>query len=189
LATGLPIPLFAAQLLWLNLVTGGVQNMALAFERGEPGIMNRSPRPPNQGIVDRRLIEETVVAAFYMGLVGFAVYWWALWSGRSEFDARNLLFLSLVLLENVQVFNSRSEWRSAFATPLTENLFLVLVTIGAHGVHIAAMFVPGLRDALGIMPVSPREWIGLATVAFSLVVVMEMYKIVRPRRTAASLRK
>ena len=46
LAAGLPLPLLAVQLLWLNLVTNGIQDVALAFEPSEGDVLNRSPRPP-----------------------------------------------------------------------------------------------------------------------------------------------
>jgi magnesium-transporting ATPase (P-type) len=50
IAVGLPLPLFAVQLLWLNLVTNGIQDVALAFERGEPGVLDRRPRPPRESL-------------------------------------------------------------------------------------------------------------------------------------------
>jgi len=59
LLAGLPLPLVAVQLLWLNLVTNGIQDVALAFEGGEPGTMRRPPRPPSEGIFNRLMIQQT----------------------------------------------------------------------------------------------------------------------------------
>lgn len=184
LAAGLPIPLFALQLLWLNLVTNGIQDVALAFEKGEPGILAEPPRPPRQPIVDRRMIEQTVISGLFMGGVGYMFFHWCIYRGFAETDARNLLLLLMVLFENVHLFNCRSETRSAFSIPFSTNPVLMLGLIAAQGVHLAAMYTPGLNSVLGISPVSLDQWVMVAAMALSLVVVMEIYK----RLTARSRR-
>jgi magnesium-transporting ATPase (P-type) len=176
LTAGLPIPLFAVQLLWLNLVTNGIQDVALAFEKGEPGVLARRPRPPRQPIMDRRMIAETAVSGAFMGLVAFLYFYWSLSQGGVEHHARNELLLLMVLFENAHAFNCRSETRSVFRVPFAANPFLVLAVIGAEGVHVAAMFIPGLSDVLGIEPVPFLHWLGVAAVAASLILVMEIYK-------------
>jgi P-type Ca2+ transporter type 2C len=67
-AFGMPIPLLPVQLLWLNLVTNGIQDVALALEPGEGDELNAPPRPPRERIFNRLMIERTVIAAAYMGL-------------------------------------------------------------------------------------------------------------------------
>jgi Ca2+-transporting ATPase len=176
---GLPLPLFAAQLLWLNLVTNGIQDVALAFERGEPGVLRRKPRPPREAIFDRRMIEQVALSGAVIGVVGFFLFRWMLAQGLGEFEARNVLLLLLVLFENVHVFNCRSENRSAFRVPLGANPFLVISVVVAQGVHIGAMYTPGLSDVLGVAPVTLGEWATVAAMALVLVVVMEGYKLIR----------
>ena len=83
---GLPIPLLAVQLLWLNLVTNGIQDVALAFEGGEPGAMAKPPRNPAERIFDRLMVEQTVVSGLTMGMLAFAAWWWLLRGGwRNNF--------------------------------------------------------------------------------------------------------
>ena len=173
---GLPAPLGAVQLLWLNLVTNGIQDVALAFERGEPGIGERPPRPPNQPLFDRRMITQVALAGATMGGLGAAAYAWFLAQGMPLDSARNLLLLLMVLFENAHALNARSERRSVFAVPLSANWFLVAAIIGAQGLHIAALFTPGLSTVLGTMPVSFLDWIMVVGMAGLLVVVMEAYK-------------
>ena len=182
IAAGLPLPLFAVQLLWLNLVTNGIQDVALAFEKGEPGVLERRPRPPRQPIFDRRMVEQTIVSGAFIGTVAFLYFSWSLSLGWSEIQARNSLLLLMVLFENVHVFNCRSETRSAFRIPLASNPLLIAAVIAAQGVHIAAMFTPGLRDVLGVAPIAVADWFMIAAVALSLIVVMELYKRLRPPR-------
>ena len=78
LLVGLPIPLLAVQLLWLNLVTNGIQGVALAFEAGEPGVMYRKPREPEEGIFNNLMIKETLVSGATIGMIAFAVWMWYL---------------------------------------------------------------------------------------------------------------
>lgn len=75
---GLPLPLFAVQLLWLNLVTNGIQDVALAFEAGEPGAMRRPPRKPTEGIFNRLMVQETLASGLTIGLVAFGAWFWLL---------------------------------------------------------------------------------------------------------------
>jgi magnesium-transporting ATPase (P-type) len=181
-----PIPLFAVQLLWLNLVTNGIQDVALAFEKGEPGILSAPPRPPRQPIIDRRMIEQTVISGLVIGVVGYLYFHWCMRQGIPDADARNQLLLLMVLFENVHLFNCRSETRSAFRIPFAANPFLILGLIGAQGVHIAAMYTPGLNGVLGIKPVALDQWGMVAAMALSVIVAMEIYKRVAAPRNAES---
>jgi len=179
IAVGLPLPIFAVQLLWLNLVTNGIQDIALAFEKGEPGVLKRRPRPPRQPIFDRRMIEQVALMGGWMGIAAFGSFWYLLEQGIPEAEARNLVLLLMVLFENVHAFNARSERRSVFRIPFAANPFLVLAVIAAQGLHIAAMYTPGLSDVLGVAPISFPAWLSVAGVALSLMAVAEVYKVRR----------
>ncbi len=172
----LPLPLFAVQLLWLNLVTNGIQDVALAFERGEPGVLRRKPRPPRQRLFDRSMVAQVVVAGGYMGFMAFLFYGWCLQQGMGEAAARNLVLLLMVLFENAHALNARSETRSVFRVALSANPFLVIAIIGAQGLHIGAMYLPGMRELLGVQPIAALDWVMVAAIAASLVLVMELYK-------------
>lgn len=179
LGVGLPIPFLAVQLLWLNLVTNGIQHVGLAFEPGEKGAMSRPPRPPQQGIFNRLMISEILVSSAVMGLLGFATWWYLLSQGYEETTARNLALLLFVLLENVHVFNCRSEYVSVFRIPLRRNLILVCSVIGAQLIHQVAMQIPLLQEVLGLQPVRIEEWGVLLGMALAVVVVMEIFKLVK----------
>jgi P-type Ca2+ transporter type 2C len=179
---GLPLPLTAVQLLWLNLVTNGIQDVALAFEKGEPMALERPPRPPDQPLFDRRMIEATILSGAVMGGLCFGCFAWLLEAGWTEAAARNILLLLMVSFENAQVLNCRSELRSVFAIPLRDNPFVVLAVLAAQAVHIAAMNLPGLRDVLGVSPVSLWVWVAVVAIAAVLVAALETYKFVRRRQ-------
>lgn len=180
LLCGLPLPLLAVQLLWLNLVTNGIQDVALAFEGGEPGSMLRPPRPPSEAIFNRLMIRQTVVSGLAMGLIAFAAWLWLQQQGRAEAESRNLLLLLMVLLENVHVFNCRSETVSAFRIPLRRNRLLIGGVVAAQGLHILLMHHPLMQRVLNIQPVSLPEWASLLAMALLLLLVMELFKRFNP---------
>lgn len=176
LVMGLGLPLLALQLLWLNFVSSGIQDVALAFEGGEEGVMRKPPRNPEENVFNRQMIEETLLAGSVMGLSSFILWWWLLHNGYGEPAARNMVLLFLVLLENYHVFNCRSETRSAFSVPISRNRVLVAGVLGAQGVHILAMYVPFTQQLLSLQPVSLPQWLGLLASAAIILISVEIYK-------------
>lgn len=177
----LPIPLLPVQLLWLNLVTNGIQDVALGLEKAEPGVLKRKARDPKEPIFNRVMISRVVVGGFYMGVAAFALFYMLLSSGYSEETARNITLLLMVLFENVHVFNSRTEKHPIFNIEHRKNRFLWISVIVAQGVHIASMYNPFMQKVLNVQPVSFEMWIKLLSIAIILLVVMEMEKFVRGR--------
>jgi len=185
----LPIPLFAVQLLWLNLVTNGIQGVALAFEAGEKDTMKRRPRPPEEGIFNSLMIKETLLSSMTIGVVAFSFFWWFIANGTDETTARNLLLLLMVLFENFHVFNCRSEFHSLFSVPLRNNRFLVLGVILMQGLHILSLHLPFMQDLLGLVPVSLDQWVLCFCMGSIVIVVMEIFKVLnRPKDGTASRR-
>jgi P-type Ca2+ transporter type 2C len=181
LLTRMPLPLFAVQILWLNLVTNGIQDVALAFEGGEPGAMKRPPRKPAEGIFNRLMVEQTILSGLVMGILAFGSWYWMLGNGWEEETARNSVLMLMVLLQNVHVFNCRSEYESAFRVPLRRNVVLVLGVLAAHGIHILALHLPLMQVVLRTEPIFLAQWGVLFLLALPLIVVMEIYKWVRAR--------
>ena len=179
LLTGLPLPLIAVQLLWLNLVTNGIQDVALAFEPGEGDELRYPPRPPREPIFNRLMIERVVIAAFVIGIIAFLVFQYLIARGYTLDEARNGTLLLMVLFENVHVFNCRSEMRSVFRHNPLRNPILLIGTAIAQLVHIGAMYTPWISDVLHIQPVSPQHWLELLGLALSLLIVMELHKAIR----------
>ncbi|MFO7565895.1 MAG: cation-transporting P-type ATPase [Enhygromyxa sp.] len=177
------LPLTPVQVLWLNVVTNGIQDVALAFEQGEPGVLDRRPRAPDERIFNRAMAEQVALSGLFMGGVAFAAFYVLAESwGYSTFEARNHLLLLMVLFENVHTFNVRSETRSVFRVPLSANKFLVLAVLLAQGLHVASMFIPYWGpQLLEVEPVSPASWGIWLAIALGLLVVSELYKLLRAR--------
>jgi calcium-translocating P-type ATPase len=173
---GLPMPMTAVQLLWLNLVANGLQDVALAFEPKEGGELNRPPRSPTEPIFERHIIQHVLVTGTVMGGLAFALYAWLMNQGTPAPDARNLTLMLMVLFGNVHALSSRSELRSLFSIRFFANPFLVIAVPSAQALHVAATYTPGLRDVLELSPVTLQQWLLLACVALLLLVVEEVHK-------------
>lgn len=174
---GMPLPLLPAQLLWLNLVTNGIQDVALAFEPSEGDVLSRQPRKPNEPIFNRLMIERTVIAALVMGFVGFFFFRILLQSGWSESSARNALLLLMVLFENVHIANCRSETKSTFSMSIFRSPILIYGVIGAFLIHVLSMYLPLGQKFLRTEPVDFSTWMLAFGCSLSILLVMEIHKL------------
>ncbi|MFW6120287.1 MAG: cation-translocating P-type ATPase [Petrotogales bacterium] len=181
-----PLPLVAVQILWLNLVTNGIQDVALAFEKGEPGVLKEPPRKPEHSIFDKLMIKETLVSGFTMGAIAFSSWMYMLSQNIDVNMARNSLLLLFVLMQNVHILNCRSEKTSAFGVSLSRNYLLFLGVLGAHGIHLLAMNVPLLQNLLELEPVSFTHWLFLLLIASPVLLVMEIFKFFKSRKKGTS---
>jgi magnesium-transporting ATPase (P-type) len=179
IAFRLPIALLAVQLLWLNLVTNGIQDVALAFEKGEKDALTRPPRKPGEGIFSGLMIQETVLSGVFMGVVAAAVWFFLIRKGWEVDAARNIILMLMVLFENFHAFNCRSEKASVFKVPIKNNYILIGGILAAQGIHLASMYIPFMQRLLGIMPVSLMEWLQLFGIATTIIIVMEVFKVIK----------
>ncbi|MDD4346527.1 MAG: HAD-IC family P-type ATPase, partial [Desulfitobacteriaceae bacterium] len=179
---GLPLPLLAVQILWLNLVTNGIQDIAMAFEAGEPGAMKRKPRKPNEKIFNSQMISQTLVSGLTIGLISFS-FWYFLLEVQlmDEFQARNINLLLMVLMQNVHSFNCRSEFVSVFKIPISRNYFLVFAILAAQGLHILCMHLPFMQQILRLTPITLIDWFEVFILALPILLVMEIYKKINAR--------
>ncbi len=174
--SGLPLPLLPVQLLWLNLVTNGIQDVMLGLEKAEPGILSRKPRSPKEPIFNRLMLRRIVVAGIYIGIVAFILFYFLLEQGHSEESARNITLLLMVLFENVHVFNSRTEYNFLHKVGYKSSTMLILLVIFTQLLHITCMYIPFMQNVLSTQPVSFNTWLSLAVIALGLVLIMETDK-------------
>ncbi len=173
---GLPMPLLPVQLLWLNLVTNGIQDVALAGEKPEGDELARPPRRPKEPIFDRLMIRRILLSTLVIGGGGFVAFYWLIKQGYEVSAARNMLLLLFVMFENVQTFTSRSERRSIFSLNFFGNPLLIFTVVAAQALHISAMYIPWFRDTLDLAPISLAEWALMLLAASSILLVTELDK-------------
>ena len=182
LAMSWPLPFLPAQLLWLNLVTNGLLDVALAFEPGEKGVLARPPRRRDEGIISKLLWERTVVAGVVMAIGTLAMFRLELDASGSLPRAQTVALTTMVLFQIVHVGNCRSEVLSAFGKSPFSNLFLFLAAAASLLVHVGALYLPATQFVLRVEPLTDgKVWLEMLALAASIVVVMEIHKLVRGR--------
>ncbi len=182
IAFGLPIPLIALQLLWLNLVTDGIQDIALAFEKGEPDSMKKKPRNPKENIFNSLLIKELAIAGIFTGIVVFLLFKYLIDSGMDVMLARSYVVLLMVFIQNIHVFNCRSESRSAFKTPLKDNKFIVFSIIGVLLLQFIVTNNTLLSGILKLKPIPVDHILYIFLLALPILLLMEIFKFINSKK-------
>ncbi|UCG79474.1 MAG: HAD-IC family P-type ATPase [Nitrospirota bacterium] len=182
LVLGYPIPYVPAQLLWINLVTNGLQDVALAFEPGEKGIAKRKPRDPSEGLMSKLLIQRTVIVGTVISLGVIFNYTLAIRSGDSLEQARTVAVTTMIFFQFFQAWNSRSETRSVLRIGLLSNPFLFFSMITALFAHLAVLYVPAFQWVFRTAPLAITEWIEIISVSVTILLVIEVEKFIRNRK-------
>ena len=184
---GLPLPFVPTQILWVNLVTNGLQDVALALEPGEPDVLDRPPRPLDEGILNRALLWRTflVGATIAAGVIWY--YQWLYRTGHALDVCRTAAVTTMVFFQFFQVLNCRSNKRSLFRLNPFTNLFLLGTLVTATLAQAAAVHWPGFRWIFRMTPLSGGQWAACVGLACSVVLVVESDKFLanRVRRRAA----
>jgi magnesium-transporting ATPase (P-type) len=184
-ALGWPLPLLAAQILWINLVTNGLQDVALAFEPGEPGLLRQKPRKHKEGIVNLRIIERLGGVGVLLAAGTLGMFWWA-WTLTDDLDyARTVALTQMVVFQFFHVFNCRSLDRSILSIPLFSNRFLFLSVVAAGTAHMAALHVPFLQGVFRTMPIEPDWWGWIFLVGSTVILGGEADKWLNRKRGRA----
>jgi magnesium-transporting ATPase (P-type) len=174
-----PLPFLPAQILWLNLVTNGLQDVALAFEPGEPDVLERAPRPREEGIISALLWERTLVTGLVMAAGTLVLFWWELQESGELGRAQTVALTTMVLFQAFHVGNCRSERRSVLALSPWSNPFLFIATAAAVLVHVTALYVPATQFLLRVEPLDLGAWVRMTVVASTILVAIEAHKLLR----------
>ncbi|RYD92119.1 MAG: ATPase, partial [Sphingobacteriales bacterium] len=181
--TNISLPFLAVQLLWLNLVTNGIQDIALAFEKGDKDVMKKPPRKPGESIFDKLMNTQIIISGVVIAGIVFGVWYHLIYNlNYNEKHARTVVMMLMVLLQNFHVLNCRSETRSLFSMPLKNNYMLIGGIVLAQLAHISASYIPGLNTTLNLEPITFNEWILLLPTAVTVLLVMEVFKWIWRRR-------
>jgi Ca2+-transporting ATPase len=137
--------------------------------------MERPPRNPRDSVFVRRARMLMLVAGAWSALANLALFNWAIQSGSSEAHARTLVFVSLIAIQLVNAYNFRSDHASVFSSPFA-NTWLNVVIVGEVIVLVAMVALPRLQSLFGTQSLSRPDWIMVAIVSLSSIVVLELAK-------------
>ena len=180
IALDMPVPLVAIQLLWLNVVTDGIQDFALSFEKAEKDIMKEKPRDPKEGLFDKELICEILVSGLTIGLLVFGLWFYLIKIYNMDVKiARGYIMALMIIIQNIHAFNCRSEKKSTFTIPIGSNLIFVFGVIGSILLGLAVMEVPVLSVFLKTSSIPFNHLAMLFLLGSVIFVVMEIYKKIK----------
>ncbi|HSG66740.1 MAG TPA: cation-translocating P-type ATPase [Gammaproteobacteria bacterium] len=172
---GLPLPLTAVQILYINLATDGLPALALAVDPSEPGLMRLPPRDPKRSIFSRPVVILMIVGGLWSTTIGLTVFLSALGSGRPLPEAMAMTFISLVLIELFEVYSFRSDRQSILMSPFA-NRWLNIAILWELALLALIVHVPMLQEPFGTFSLGLSDWIQVFGLAITIIPVLEFAK-------------
>jgi len=182
---GLPVPLVATQLLFVNLLTDAFPAFALGMDGKEPGVMNKQPRDPNEPIINKNMRSTVALRAIFLclGSLGAFLY------GHFTYDyltAISMCFFTLVASELLVSYSSKTESSTGFGRRLFANKFLNISMSLSLAILVAVMYVPFLGELFTTVPLNLTQL--AVCLGFVVVVILgsELSKKLTPQKFAKS---
>jgi Ca2+-transporting ATPase len=175
--TGLPVPLTAIQVLWVNIITDGPPAMTLGVDPPRADTMSRPPRSPDEHMLDRarfiRLLPTAI--AMTVGTLGMLIVGRNLWGEAAGLTATFTVF---VLFQLANVFNARSEDRSVFTRASLTNRSLWLVVGAVLVGQILVVSLPLFHELFDTVALNASQWAACVGLALTIIVVDEVRKAI-----------
>jgi Ca2+-transporting ATPase len=172
---GLPLPLTAVQILYVNLATDGLPALALAVDPPEADLMRRPPRDPGRGIFGRRVVALMLIGGVWSMLVNVALFAWLLHHGRPLTEAMALTFVALVLIQFFKAYGYRSDHLSVLRRPFA-NRWLNLAIAWEIAMLLVVMYLPVLQAPFGTFDMPAADWALVLGTAVTVLPVLELAK-------------
>ncbi len=172
---GIPLPLSAVQILYVNLATDGLPALALAVDPADSDIMLRRPNDPSKGIFTHSVLALILTGGIWSTIVNVSLFQWTMASGRPLKEAMTMTFLSLVLIQFFKAYNFRSEKSSMFIRPFA-NKWLNLAISWELLMLAAIIVLPIFQKPFGTFLLTGEDLIIVIFSAASVVPVIEMLK-------------
>jgi len=176
---GYEIPMLAIQLLWINVVTDGLQDIALSFETSSTDVMKDKPRSTKESLFNKDLMTKVLIYGITISLMIFIVWKYLMDKGTNLLEARSIIMLLMVFIQNTHVLNCRSEEKSIFKTSLKSNPLIKYTVIGSILLQIVVMNIPFLANFLNITPLPFAKVLLIFIFSLFIVIVSEVYKYIR----------
>ena len=190
IVAGLPLPLIATQLLWINLITDTLPAIALGMDPGNPEVMQEKPRPVKEGFFSGGGGYRVLFTGFLIGvltLVAFLLGYQT--KGFDPFSAdtpeevheysRTLAFLTIIACQLFISLSFRDEKRTFFSLGVFGNKILILAVIIGFGLQCVLLYIPVLQEAFRLQAVGPKEWLWVLGLGIVPMIISEVRKTLR----------
>ncbi|MBI1920729.1 MAG: cation-translocating P-type ATPase [Geobacter sp.] len=172
---GLPLPLSAVQILYVNLATDGLPALALAVDPAAPDLMRRPPRNPRAGVFTRPVVILMAVGGLWSTVVNLGLFVWALDSGRGIKEAMTMTFVSLVLIQFFKAYNFRSDRLSVLNRPFA-NRWLNLAVSWELALLAVIVYVPFFHASFSTYSLTLVDWAIIVGLSLTVSPVLEAAK-------------
>jgi len=174
---GLPSPLTAIQLLWLNLITDGAPALALGVEKGDPDTMDQPPRPPREPIINRTMQAGITLQTVAIASVTLGAYFVGLNAHPQAPEyAETMSFVTLSFSELLRAFTARSERYPVLKIGLFTNRLMSYAVLLSLTLLLAVVYVPFLQPVFNTVPLGLAQWELMLPLLFIPAVVAELTK-------------
>ncbi len=177
---GLPLPLTAVQIIFINLLMDGLPAVALGTEPPEQDFMNKPPRNLKEGIINRHALWYMVAVGLWIGGATLLVFIWVLDNGGELQKAMTIFFATMISLRLCNAFNCRSASNSLFKLGLFTNKEVIYAAASSFLLMIAAIYVPFLQVAFKTVPLTLSDWMIIIPVALTVLIAVEIAKFTMP---------
>lgn len=178
-----PLPLTAAQILWINLISDGFPNLALTIDPKRHGIMKESPRNPKEQVVTRTIALLIGTASVFSGILALLAFIFFYTTTKDLHTARSVAFLTLGVNSLLFVFSVRNLGEFIFRDGLLTNRWLVVAVGAGFILQALPFYVPFLREFFGITPITILHWIVALGAGILVVFFIELSKVLFIKRT------
>ncbi|MBM6614615.1 cation-translocating P-type ATPase [Desemzia sp. RIT804] len=173
-------PFTALQLLFINLVNDSIPAIALGMEPGEPNVMNRKPRNPNEGIFAGGTFASVLFRGTLIGIAVIISQYIGL--GYSEEMSVAMAFTTLILARTLQVFPARSNTQTSIGAGFFSNMYAIYAFVFCMALYSITM-LPGVRSVFDVPADFGLEQWGIAAgLALAAVILMELKKVFFPSK-------
>lgn len=178
---GYELPLVAIQLLWINIVTDGLQDIALSFETASKDIMREKPISTKESIFNKDLMIEVFVFGFCIAMMIFNVWKYLIDRNTDLLLARSIVMMMMVFIQNIHVLNCRGEKNSIFTTSLRTNPLVIGTIVFSILLQFIVTEIPFFADLLGIRSLTIGTVLIIFLISLLIIVVAEIYKVIYRR--------
>ena len=173
----IPIPITAVQILWINLFSDGLPNLALTIDPKRPGIMTEHPRSPNEHLVNGWMIQLITLISGLYGLVALLAFWWIHKSTGDETLVRSVAFITLGINTLFYVFSIRNLWTPIWKGKLFDNHWLNASVVLGFVMQILPFATPTTRQLFDLEVVPLQYWFSAIVMSCAMVTIVEILKL------------
>lgn len=176
LVLNLPLPITAAQILWVNLITDGFPAAALTLEKAEPGVMKFPPVKKSAPILNKEMKVLIFVIGVVTDIILLSLFWWFVGEGFSLEYIRTIMFVALGIDSLLYVFSCKSLRRPIWHINISSNRWLLGAVAFSIVLQLVPLYIPFFQEIFNLVPLGLMEWQLILSLTFFKFVLIEITK-------------